>query len=182
MTKKLGPEDDYTLVTLGELGSGPDGCQGVRQGGGDLWRSPGRAIDQAVRRSWLPSQCVGSDWLLPAQARGGRPDESEKPLRESLGIREKNQPEAWTTFSTQSMLGEYLLGQKKYSEAEPLLLGGYQGMDTRKKTIPASVRKQRLSEALERIVRLYDEWGKKDKAGEWRKKLPPAKADKKPKT
>ena len=29
----------------------------------------------------------------------------------------------------------------------------------------------RLTEALERLVQLYDAWGKKDKAEEWRKKL-----------
>ncbi len=31
--------------------------------------------------------------------------------------------------------------------------------------------KIRLTESLEQLVRLYDAWGKKDKANEWRKKL-----------
>jgi hypothetical protein len=40
-----------------------------------------------------------------------------------VGLREKKEPGAWTTFNTQS-----LLGQKKYAEAGPLLTKGYQGM------------------------------------------------------
>ena len=47
---------------------------------------------------------------------------AEEMLRECLAIREKKEPEAWTTFDTKSMLGGALLGQKKYAEAEPLLL------------------------------------------------------------
>src|SRR5262249_27677068 len=48
--------------------------------------------------------------------------EAEPICRECLALREKLQPEAWTTFNTQSLLGGALLGQKKYAEAEPLLL------------------------------------------------------------
>ena len=50
--------------------------------------------------------------------------ESEPLLRECLVIREKMQPDAWTTFNTQSLLGGALLGQKKYADAEQLLLKG----------------------------------------------------------
>ncbi len=48
--------------------------------------------------------------------------EAEPILRECLSIREKTQPDEWTTFGTKSMLGGALLGQKKYADAEPLLL------------------------------------------------------------
>lgn len=46
----------------------------------------------------------------------------------SLAIREKSQPEDWSTFNTLSMLGQALLGQGKFTEAEPLLLQGCAGM------------------------------------------------------
>ena len=62
-----------------------------------------------------------------------------------------------------------MLGQKKYSEAEPPLLGGYEGMKQREARIPPQS-KVHLREALERLIRLYDEMGQKDKAAEWRKK------------
>ena len=66
--------------------------------------------------------------------------EAEPLLRESLAIREKTQPDEWTTFATKSMLGGAFLGQKKYTEAEPLLLAGYEGMKQREATIPAKPR------------------------------------------
>jgi len=73
------------------------------------------------------------------------------------------------------------LGQKKYAEAEPLLMQGYQGMKQREAKIPAQS-KTRLTEALERLVRLYEATDQKDKADAWRKKLEEAKAAaKKPK-
>ena len=59
--------------------------------------------------------------------------EAESLLRKCLVIREKTQPDLWTTFNTQSLLGGALLGQKKYAEAEPLLLAGYAGMKRRQK-------------------------------------------------
>ncbi len=43
--------------------------------------------------------------------------EAEPILRECLAIREKAQPDLWSTFSTQSMVGGALLGQKKYADA-----------------------------------------------------------------
>src|SRR5262249_672423 len=96
-------------------------------------------------------------------------------LRESLAIREKKEPDAWQTFNTKSRLGAGLLGQKKCADAEPLLLQGYEGLKVREAQIPKASEGE-LTEALERVVQLYDDGGKKDKATEWRKKL---EADKK---
>ena len=79
-----------------------------------------------------------------------------------------------TTFNTQSLLGGSLLGQKNYAGAEPLLLAGYEGMKEREAKIPPQG-KPRLTEALERLVQLYDAWGKPDEAAAWRKRLEEAK-------
>jgi tetratricopeptide (TPR) repeat protein len=100
----------------------------------------------------------------------GKPTESEPILRECLAIREKKKPDSWKTFNIKSLLGGSLLGQKRYADAEPLLLAGYKGMKQREDRIPEKD-KSRLTESLERLVQLYDAWGKKDKADEWRKKL-----------
>jgi WD40 repeat protein/serine/threonine protein kinase len=91
-------------------------------------------------------------------------------LRECLAIREKAQPDSWATFNAQSMLGGALLGQKKYAEAEPLLLRGYAGMKERENTIPP-VGKDRLPEAVERLVQLYEATAKKDEAAKWRREV-----------
>jgi len=69
-----------------------------------------------------------------------------------------------------------LLGQKKFADAEPLILAGYEGMKAREAKIPAP-RKPRLTEAAERIVRLYEALGQTDKLAEWRAKLPKASAE-----
>jgi tetratricopeptide (TPR) repeat protein len=110
--------------------------------------------------------------------------EAEPLIRQSLAIREKTQPDAWTTFNTRSMLGGVLLGQKKYAEAEPLLLAGYEGMKQREKSIPPPG-KIRLPEAALRLVQLYEALGKKDEVAKWtteREALqaPPKKSESKP--
>ena len=90
---------------------------------------------------------------------------AEEMLRESLAIREKKEPEAWTTFNTMSMLGGALLWQKKYAEAEPLLLKGYEGIKARLPQSPGAdaprlAMQQRLTEALDRLIELYTALGK----------------------
>ena len=92
--------------------------------------------------------------------------EAEPLLRECLAIREKTQPDAWTTFNTQSMLGGALLGQKKYADAEPLLLAGYEGMKQREKTIPPQG-DTRIPEALDRLIELYTATDKPDEVKKW---------------
>ncbi len=91
-------------------------------------------------------------------------------LRESLAIREKFQADDWTTFNTRSLLGGSLLGQEKYAEAEPLILAGYEGMRARDEKIPPPAQ-PRLTDAADRVVKLYEAWGKPEKAAEWRAKL-----------
>jgi tetratricopeptide (TPR) repeat protein len=165
--QRLGPDHPETLNTVASL-----------------------ATTLAAARQWdrAVSVCRG---LLDAQARRvptghpdraetltvlgtcllevGRPAEAEPVLRECLAIREKKQPDKWTTFHAKSLLGGALAGQQKYAEAEPLLLAGYEGMEGRAKTIPPPGQ-FRLTEARERLVQFYDAWGKKDQAAVWRKK------------
>jgi serine/threonine protein kinase/tetratricopeptide (TPR) repeat protein len=95
---------------------------------------------------------------------------AERLLRECLTIREKKAADSWTTFNARSLLGGALAGQKKYADAEPLLLKGYEGMKQRaEKMLPRQ--KKLLRRALERLVQLYEAWGNPDQANEWRKKL-----------
>jgi tetratricopeptide (TPR) repeat protein len=100
-----------------------------------------------------------------------KPSEAEPLMRESLALHDKKFPDDWSTFETRSLLGASLMSQKKYAEAEPFLIQGYEGLTARAAKIPASSQKV-VPEALGRVGQLYDDWGKKDKAQEWRKKLP----------
>ncbi len=132
---------------------------------------PGRAgtIPPAIRAR-RPPHCRYPGPLGLSLIQQAKWAEAEAILRECLAIREKSQPDGWTTFNTRSLLGGSLLGQKKYAEAEPLIVAGYEGMKAREARIPPPDR-PRLAEGAERVIRLYEEWGKKDRAAEWRTRL-----------
>ncbi|MHC5023448.1 MAG: tetratricopeptide repeat protein [Planctomycetota bacterium] len=91
-------------------------------------------------------------------------------IREALTIREAKVPDDWRTFNARSMLGGALSGQRRFVEAEPLLLDGYRGMKERETDIPAQAG-ARIPEALERLVHLYAEKGNDPEAARWRAKL-----------
>jgi serine/threonine protein kinase/Tfp pilus assembly protein PilF len=97
-------------------------------------------------------------------------EEAEPLIRECLAIREEKSPDDWLTFSAQRMLGSSLLGQRRYAEAEPLLLCGYEGMEQREANIPGGAR-GRLREALQALAELYEVQGHVALAAEWKKKL-----------
>jgi serine/threonine protein kinase len=112
--------------------------------------------------------------IAAAQARVGltllkysQPVEAEPILRECLAIRAEIESDAWTTFNTQSMLGEALFGQKKSAEAETLLLAGYEGMKRREASIPLEA-KPRLNEAVTRLVKYYESVNKPEEAAKWK--------------
>ena len=92
--------------------------------------------------------------------------EAEPLLRESLAIREKTQPDVWSTFNTHALLGGVLLGQKKLAEAGPLLKKVYEGMKQRESTIPKQA-KVRLSEALDRLLDLASTTNNPDEVKKW---------------
>jgi hypothetical protein len=106
---------------------------------------------------------------------------AEPLLRECLAIREKKEPEVWSTFYARSLLGSALLDQKKYAEAEPLLVKGYEGMKAREKNIPPQG-KDRLPETLDRLIDLYTATNKPDEVKKYqdlRAKYPMPKEPKK---
>jgi serine/threonine protein kinase/Tfp pilus assembly protein PilF len=92
--------------------------------------------------------------------------QAEPLLREALAIHEQIMPEDWMTFYVKSLLGEALLGQQRFEEAEPLLLDGYAGVKSRESTMPASNRGLIVS-AAKRLVALYAAWGKPEEAEKW---------------
>jgi tetratricopeptide (TPR) repeat protein len=102
--------------------------------------------------------------------------EAEPVLRECLTLCEQlttgTKPliVAWQLGHTQSMLGGALLGQKHYQAAEPLLIQGYEGMLKLEPTIPLPVRFY-LTDALERLVEVYEALGKPEEARKWRQEL-----------
>ena len=85
---------------------------------------------------------------------------------EALSIREEKLPAGhWTRFEAQSLLGEALAGLGKRAEAEALLLPAYDGLRA-----SAAVSPWKKRAARERIVRLYEAWGRPEAAAAWRAK------------
>jgi hypothetical protein len=81
-------------------------------------------------------------------------------------------------YSIEAAHGACLAGQKKYDEAEPLLLDAIEGLrDCEDKALQPLTPERRgveagkIDEALNWLVRLYDERGKPDEAAKWRKEL-----------
>ena len=112
--------------------------------------------------------------------RAGKYAEAESILREALAIREKKLPDSWLRFNSMSNLGGSMLGQKKFAEAELLLVKGFEGLKSYERDIPDTAQ-SRLTEALDRLVLLYDAWGKPQSAADWRAKQRASKRIEKPK-
>jgi eukaryotic-like serine/threonine-protein kinase len=140
-------------------------------------KEPERAIGYLIEALEMTRKRVGPDHGDVASGnravgsvfiRLGKFAEAEPYLRESWRIYLQNEPDSLQTFWSESLLGVSLLGQKKFAEAEPRLLSGYQGIKARDGTLSPQ-QKSQGNQALDRIIQLYDEWGRKDKADEWRK-------------
>jgi tetratricopeptide (TPR) repeat protein/tRNA A-37 threonylcarbamoyl transferase component Bud32 len=118
-----------------------------------------------------PETMEGAADLALALLSQGKFVESERLAREALEFNRKKSPEDWPRFRAESLLGASLSGQKKYREAEPLLIGSYRAMVERKEKpgwMGASTARH-LDEARGWIVQLYQAWGKPEKAAEWGK-------------
>src|SRR5262249_3269807 len=95
--------------------------------------------------------------------------EAELVARECLTQREMEIPDDWRTFNVRSVLGAALLGQKRFADAEPFLLTGYEGLKQRREKIPRD--SPRLKEALQRLVQFCEATSQPDQAAEWKQKL-----------
>jgi tetratricopeptide (TPR) repeat protein len=93
--------------------------------------------------------------------------DAESALRQCLAIRQQQQPEGWTTYNIQVLLGEILLLEQKYAEAEPFLKRGYEGLKASTDAIPPEARSQRLTEAVARLIALYTALKRPEEVQAW---------------
>jgi serine/threonine protein kinase/tetratricopeptide (TPR) repeat protein len=159
----LGPEHPYTLDTVNSLV-----VDYQKQGKYALAETYAAQVLATRRRVFGPEQpntILSESDLALADLSQGKFVQSEPLARESVELCQKTQPDDWQRFRAESLLGASLVGQKKYAEAEPLLLEGYQGMLARKPRISSSDL-YHLQLANQWIVRLYKDWGKPQKAAE----------------
>jgi serine/threonine protein kinase len=144
--------------------------QGRRTDAEPLWRKFREKVDRQQDRV-APFHIWGMSELGHALLRQGDFAEAASFLRLYLDLAAKKQPDGWRRSSVMSALGACLLGQKKYAEAEALLLKGEAGLRKFQEKIPAPFRQTQRTEALERLVQFYEETGKPYEAAKWRKEL-----------
>ncbi len=117
-----------------------------------------------------PDTMASAADLALAYVSQGKFEEAEPLAREAMETDQKTEPDVWQRFRAESLLGASFAGQKKYAEAEPLLLEGYHGMLARKNRIGVPDR-YHLQLAHQWLVQLYKDWGKPQKATEMAKEL-----------
>jgi hypothetical protein len=142
----------------------------------DRWDEAIRILDVVVkgRKATLGPEhqqtLLSGNALARAHLGARHWSEAAATARECLDIYSRTTPDDWLRFFTMSQLGAALVEQKRYAQAEPLLVQGYEGLKAReaKMSVPA---RRHVSGAAARIVPFYEAWGKPDKAEEWRKRL-----------
>jgi serine/threonine protein kinase/tetratricopeptide (TPR) repeat protein len=133
--------------------------------------------------------------LAQSRAQDGDHDESVTLLREALAIVERlypeGHPDAWRRFSTMSRLGGHMAQQAKgllstdpdgavavFAEAEPLIIGGWDGLDQENRDRGLSFNLERKRSSLESAIAAFEFWhevapdrGWGDRAAERRARL-----------
>lgn len=97
----------------------------------------------------------------------GRHDEAETHLRKALEFQDQQERHLWSTSRTRLFLATALLAQKKYTEAEPLLLACHSEMSLQIQTA-LLWEKQFLHHAAQRLIELYTALDKPEQAAKWR--------------
>jgi eukaryotic-like serine/threonine-protein kinase len=172
---RLGPQHPSTRLAMGVLAYAyhlQDKHTEAAELIDDLLAEPRMDAETGRPRSNVVSalELRGNDLI-----RQGKYAEAEQTLRECLKLIEKNSSYVRRfAFRNDVLLGASMLGQKKYAEAEPLLVHGYEGRKKRAEARAAGytpLDRRYQIEALGWLVQLYEERGKPDEAAKWRKEL-----------
>jgi eukaryotic-like serine/threonine-protein kinase len=96
--------------------------------------------------------------------------EAEPILRQAQESLEKQAAADVRTYAGKTALGFCLVRLNRFAEAESHLLKGYEALKAETSVYVAIERKLAMADAVDWTIELYDTWGKKDKADEWRQK------------
>jgi tetratricopeptide (TPR) repeat protein len=157
----LGPEHPQTQETLSEMAS-----MYQRQGKYREAETYAAESMRGAQHTFGPENArtiKAENDLALAYVSQGKFTESETLARQAVEIDRKKRPDEWERFRAESLLGASLTGQKKYAEAEALLVGACQQMAAKKGGMPVQDWYQ-LDRAREWTVQLYEAWGKPEKA------------------
>jgi non-specific serine/threonine protein kinase/serine/threonine-protein kinase len=165
--RQLGDEHPTTLGTISSMAL-LYADQG-RFADAEALLSKSVAVERRVLGEKHPATLTDMNDLGMDYLKQGKYAEAEALLRDAEKKYGPTTNNSWTRYYCQSLLGASLAGQRRYAEAEPLLLSGYQELLSREASIPFSVRSRFLNSERHWIVQLYTAWGKPDKATEWKR-------------
>jgi eukaryotic-like serine/threonine-protein kinase len=153
----LGPDDAYTLSFLADFAFMYQ--REEKYGLAETYARQALAGRRRALGSGHPDTIAASADLALAYLSQGRFKECESLAREALDFDRRVQPDNWQRFRAESLLGASLAGEKKYAEAEPALMEGYQGLIARKARMAVSDQ-YHVNLAHRWLLTLYRAWGK----------------------
>ena len=107
----------------------------------------------------------GSQFLAELLARTGRPREALPLAQQAVETLARELSEHhWRTAMARSVLGDCLIRLKRFAEAEPLLISSLETLEHTRGN--GAERQARITR--ERIVHLYEAWGRPKQAAAWR--------------
>src|SRR5262249_45527793 len=131
----------------------------------DEWGKPEEAAKCGkVKGGW---ELSSAGWALFHQQKY---TEAERILNGAISFFDgPNGSEGEVRYYWEGLLGASLVAQKKYTIAEGRLLASYKGMTHPNAIDVGEPTLFTVQEAVEWLLRLYDEWGKAEEAAKWRK-------------
>lgn len=122
------------------------------------------AITSGVRPAGDPNLVFAQQWLAVDLCTTGQAAEGEALLRSAMAALPVDTTRTMP-YRVRTNLGYCLMKQQKFAEAEPLMIEA----ESRLRSIPNVAVWQKL--AIQRLVELYNTWGKAPEAMAWRGKL-----------
>lgn len=166
-TRVLGPDHPATLASLHGLAWAYQ-YQGRFAEAEPIWA---RLLDmrRRVMSARHPDTLTGWMMLALVRLQQKRFADAESTSRELLTAYQESAPDNWRRIYTQAILGASLARERKYEEAEPILTSAYDSLVEKRDSMLAEFRPS-IADWGERIVAMYQSWGRAEKAAEWREK------------
>ena len=122
------------------------------------------ALCRKLQGDRAPQMGIVRTWLAETLIARGDPVAGDAQVQEALGILRQSFPEEhWWVLHAQSTRAAALIDFERYPEAERLLLDSYPKLREK-----MGERDPLTRRALDRVIHLYEAWGRPDKAAEYR--------------
>jgi len=161
--KKLGVDNDATRTTMTNLAHALNGL-GDHAGAEAVAREAIASYQKQANPRFIPGALAALGESLVGRRQFV---EAETTLQQARDVLAKQQPTTkWLPPDVTSLLGAAFAGQQKYTEAEPLLIKGYEGLRDTAGSPPTRLRK-----SIERLIAFYTAAGRATEATPWRARL-----------